>query len=210
MKLLIFDMDGTLLDTRIDITISINHVRRVNHGLPPLSEAQVVEYINRDERNLPMLFYGTESADPKDRELFHRHYQEQCTKNLKLFPGIREMLETLSQKSVTLAIATNASSHYARTMIRHLEIEHYFSSVVGADTTGHSKPDPAMLYAAMRDVGFDEKQGHRGWLVGDSQKDMTAARNADIGALFAAWGYSHSQLSDAVLKSPMEIVEIIG
>ena len=208
MTLVIFDMDGTLLDTRIDITISVNHVREKRHGLPPLSEEEVVKFINRDERNLPLLFYGTETPDPDDRELFRQHYLEQCTKNLRLFPGVREMLESLARHNVVMAVATNASTLFARRMIRHLGIDRYFVSLVGADTTGHSKPDPAMLYTVMHETGYEAGK-HRGWLVGDSGKDMAAAYNAGLGALFATWGYSRFQKADAVLENPNELERII-
>jgi len=209
VKLLIFDMDGTLLDTRVDITISVNYVRQKRHGLPPLSEEEVVEFINRDERNLPLLFYGTETALPEDRECFRSHYLKQCTRNLRLFPGVRETLETLTGRGVVMAVATNASTLFARRMLGAMEIEKHFTSIVGADTTGRSKPDPSMIHAVMQETGF-ETESHRAWLLGDSGKDMAAARNANIGALFAAWGYSRSLEADVVLKSPGEILDVIG
>ncbi len=210
MELIIFDMDGTLLDTRIDITISVNHVRRIRHGLPPLSEAEVVEYINRRERNLPLLFYGTEIPDPEDRALFREHYLSQCTQNLRLFPGIRELLEELKRREVRMAVATNASTLFARRMIRHAGIDRYFHAVAGADTTGRSKPDPAMLHHLMGTMGFDPDTGDRGWMLGDSDKDLEAARGAGLGTLYAAWGYSRQPLpADAILSHPTELLPIL-
>jgi len=210
MELLIFDMDGTLLDTRIDITISVNHVRRLRHGLPPLSEEEVVEYINRRERNLPLLFYGTKTPDPRDRALFREHYLSQCTQNLRLFPGIRELLEELKRREVRMAVATNASTLFAQRMIRHAGIDRYFHSVVGADTTGRSKPDPTMLLHLMGAIGFDPDAGDRGWVLGDSDKDLDAARSAGLGALYAAWGYSRQLLpADAVLSDPAELLSLL-
>jgi len=69
-KIVIFDMDGTLIDSKKDITISVNYVRKVNHDLPQLSEEFIVESINKEVRNLPKLFYNTDIYEEKDRDVF--------------------------------------------------------------------------------------------------------------------------------------------
>jgi len=94
MKVVIFDMDGTLLDSKKDITISVNYIRELHYNLPPLSEEFIVEAINMDVRNLPKLFYGTENYEEKDREVFEIHYALQCTQNPYLYEGMKETLET--------------------------------------------------------------------------------------------------------------------
>jgi len=210
MSLIVFDMDGTLLDTRIDITISVNYVRMKNHALPPLTQEQVVEYINRDERNLPQLFYGTETPDPRDRKLFRRHYLQQCTKHLRLFSGVETMLESLRRAGIPMAVATNASSLFARQMLEAAGIAHYFYAVAGADTTGTSKPDPSMLHFLMRQIGFDP-QKDRGYLLGDSGKDMEAARRAGLVPLYAAWGYTNGSCkADRSLQTPEALFKILS
>ncbi|WP_456457470.1 HAD family hydrolase [Nitratifractor sp.] len=209
MSLIVFDMDGTLLDTRIDITISVNYVRMKNHALPPLTQEQVVEYINRDERNLPQLFYGTETPDPQDRELFRRHYLQQCTKHLRLFSGVETMLESLRRAGIPMAVATNASSLFAHQMLEAAGIAHYFYAVAGADTTGRSKPDPSMLHFLMRQIGFDPNE-KRGYLLGDSGKDMEAARRAGLVPLYAAWGYANGCEADRSLQTPEALCEVLS
>ncbi len=92
MKIAIFDMDGTLLNSAKDITISINEVRRINHKLDGLSEDFVVEAINRDQRNLAELFYGTELYELRDKTMFEDHYHEQCVQNVYLYEGVKESL----------------------------------------------------------------------------------------------------------------------
>ncbi|WP_457608003.1 HAD family hydrolase [Nitratifractor sp.] len=208
VDLIVFDMDGTLLDSRIDITISINHVRALRHGLPPLSEEEVVDYINREERNLPLLLYGTPEPEPEDRRLFVEHYREQCTRNVHAYPGIPETLAALSERGVTMAVATNASTLFARRMLKHLGLLRHFISVVGADSTGYSKPDPAMLRLLMEETGFRPEE-HRGCLVGDSGKDMKAAANAGLERVFARWGYSELQEADRILEKPSDLIELI-
>ncbi len=208
MKVVIFDMDGTLIDSARDITATINHVRLINHGLEPLSSEEVVEIINRPVRNLAKLFYGTENYETRDKVLFESHYYDQCTQNPQLYPGIDELLATLFVSGVKLSVATNAPSLFACRMLSHLGILERFDHVVGPDTVGASKPDPEMLHHILKNYGFDYGK-HHAWMVGDNQKDMDAARHAGIGALYATWGFTSEAQGDEILASPLRILEIV-
>ena len=208
MRIVIFDMDGTLIDSQHDITCSVNHVRAVHHSLPPVPSASVVEWINRPVRNLPKLFYGTETYEARDRELFEAHYFEQCVKNPLLYSGVRETLEALHGRGVRLAVATNAPSKFAHRMIGHLGVAHYFEQIVGPDLAGASKPDPAMLHMILERSGFNPDE-HRAWMVGDNSKDIDAARKAGIAGVFSTWGFSAEGEGDFVIKHPAALLDII-
>lgn len=201
-------MDGTLIDSQLDITCTINHVRAVNHGLPPLQSAQVVEWINWHDRNLALLFYGTETYEARDRELFESHYFEQCTVNVTLFPQVRETVEALSSRGVRLSVATNASTVFARRMLAHLGIDHHFDHIIGPDVGGASKPDPAMLHHILTAYAFDAIS-HDAWMVGDNSKDVEAAHRAGITSVFATWGFSEEGEAHLVLDSPDALVDIV-
>jgi phosphoglycolate phosphatase len=208
MKIVIFDMDGTLIDSQKDITISINYVRQKNHDLEPLSEAFVVASINKELRNLPYLFYGTELYEQKDKLAFEDHYAKQCTKNLYLYDGIREMLEHLDAAGVKLSVATNAPTKFAKIMLRSLGVIEFFDLVIGADKVAHSKPDPEMLHKILSFYHYDA-QVDQAWMIGDNSKDMLSAKNAAIGSLFATWGFSPTSDGFREVCTPQEIIDIV-
>ena len=207
-KIVIFDMDGTLIDSKKDITISVNHVREVNHNLPPLSEDFIVEAINMHERNLPYLFYKTQTYEQKDRELFEKHYKEQCIKHPYLYDGIKEMLDGLKKNDVKLSVATNAPTLFARTMLEHLEVAELFDEIIGADRVEASKPNPDMINAILDFYKYD-KTIDRAWMVGDNSKDIESAKRAGIYAIFAAWGFSADGEYTVIVKEPKEILNIV-
>lgn len=207
-KIVIFDMDGTLIDSKKDITISINHVREFNHDLGPLSEDFVVEAINMHDRNLAKMFYGTELYEERDREIFEKHYKKQCTQNPYLYEGVEELLHTLKNKDVKLSVATNAPTIFATAMLESLKVQELFDVIIGADKVKHSKPDPAMLHHILENYRFTHNTD-RAWMIGDNSKDIEAANNAKIDSVFAAWGFSSYGTHHLIAKTPKEIEAIV-
>jgi len=207
-KIVIFDMDGTLIDSKKDITISINYVRRINHNLPPLSEVFVVDAINMHERNLAKLFYETEVYERRDKKLFEKHYKQQCIEHSYLYEGVAEVLFTLKKEGVKLSVATNAPTLFAQRMLEHLEVAPLFDIIIGADKVKASKPAPEMLHYILDFYNFDIKRD-KAWMIGDNSKDMESAKNAGIEAIFAVWGFSKYGTHKNIANRPQEILHYV-
>ena len=185
MKTVIFDLDGTLVDSHEDITASINHVRLEIYGLKPVDSAFVMEKMNAYGLNLAHEFYGVESYEAHARELFERHYATQCLKNAKTFEGIPRLLESLKSKNCDLYVATNAPTETSALILKNNNIDHLFTDIIGADRVRHSKPDPEMILKIKERATHDEI-----WMVGDSPKDLAAGRRAGVATIFVKWGYT--------------------
>lgn len=183
-KCIIFDMDGTLVDSSIGITKSVNYVRE-HIGLGPIEKSELVRYINDPNEHLPLRFYGTPEYDPTHKALFGEHYLEHCTHELRMYEGVGELLEAYSYKS-HLGVATNAWDYFAKKMLDHCGVGRFFDGIVGANTYGVSKPDPLMLHKLIESLHVSPESAI---LVGDSLKDAYAAQRANIPFVYVTWGY---------------------
>lgn len=208
MKLVIFDMDGTLADTQDDITQSINHVRKLRYDLPPLSAAFVVDAINSEHRNLAKIFYEQEHYLDADRLTFEAHYENQCVQNATIYAGIEALLQRLKSHDIKLAVCSNAPQQFVERILTHLEVAHYFDLLVGASHKHASKPEPDMLHYILEALHYNASDD-KAWMIGDNSKDIQAAKNANIDAIFATWGFSTTSDCDVYCDIPEQISEHI-
>ena len=195
-QLIIFDMDGTLIDSGDVITNTINFVR-TNIGLEKLDKTEMLLTLNNPDVNAAEFFYGTSAFTDEQTVLFTEYYDNNCINDIILYDGIKQMLESLSEH-FTLTIATNASVDFANKMCEHLDIDKYFDMVVGASCVENPKPHPDMLLKILNHLNISKDKAI---LIGDSLKDKKAADWAQMDSILVNWGFSDHCDSIAVSNS---------
>jgi len=193
-ELIIFDMDGTLIDSGNVIANTINHVRS-NIGLDIIEKYEMLEKLNDPDINSAEYFYGTKEFTDQQTELFHEYYDKHCISDILLYDGIKELLEFLHTNNCTLSVATNASKDFALKMLQHLDIDKYFTTVTGSFCVERPKPHPDMILKTIEACKIDHKQSI---LIGDSHKDRLAAKAANIDSILVNWGFSNHNEEDAI------------
>jgi len=185
-QLIIFDMDGTLINSGDVITNTINYVR-ANLGLENIPKETMLKQLNNPDINAAEFFYGTSEFTDAQTELFTKYYDENCVKDISLYDGIYDLLESLKKEGYQLSVATNASSDFAIKMLKSLDIYKFFSYVVGANMVEKPKPKPDMLLKILDELNIDVKHSI---LIGDSLKDTRAAKAINMDAILVNWGFS--------------------
>jgi len=202
MKLIMFDMDGTLLNSSTAIVNTINHVRD-NIGLKEMDKSHILKHINDPDINSAKFFYGTEEFTKEQNTLFNEYYNKNCLNDIILYDGIKELIENLN-KDCKLAVATNASSIFAKKMLIHLDIHHHFDMLVGYNDVQNPKPHPEMVHKIMNKLNADKEKSI---LIGDSKKDTQAASNAGIDSILVNWGFSDYE--NEALDNVTQLSEIL-
>ena len=187
-RLIIFDMDGTLIDSSITIANAINFVRK-NLRLPPLDNKIIISKVNDSTINASRFFYEADHFKPIHQEWFNQYYSENHQKELRLYDGILELLKWLKSKSCLLAIATNAYSSSTLQSLKYLKIESFFDSIVSYDDVSRGKPAPDMIFKILEDLKVSSKDAI---FVGDGERDETSAKLANIDFILVDWGFSHN------------------
>ena len=203
MKLVMFDMDGTLVDSSNAIVNTINYVR-VNIGLEPLGKSHILEYINDPDINSAEFFYGTKHFTDEQTHLFEDYYNKNCLNDIYLYDGIRELIENLN-KNCKLAVATNASSIFAKRMLSHLDLHHHFDLLVGYNDVTNPKPHPEMVHKILNKL---DTAKDKAILIGDSKKDTQAASRAGIDSILVNWGFTDHE-DDHALETVQELTNIL-
>ncbi|MGB5793954.1 HAD family hydrolase [Poseidonibacter sp.] len=196
MHLIIFDMDGTLINSGFAITNTINYVR-TNLGLEELESNYILENVNDPNINSAEFFYGTKEFTDQQTKLFGEYYNEHCLHDLVVYDGIKELIDTL-KNDFTLAVATNANSVYAKKMLNHVELGSYFPTILGYDSVSKPKPHPEMVNKILDKHDILK---HNAQVIGDSHKDIMAATNAGVDSVLVNWGFSNHE------KDAIETVE---
>lgn len=189
--LVLFDLDGTLVDTAPDIADAVN-AALAEYGLPRVAEHWVRDRIGHGTRQL---IKQAASGDPEPiLEAFHRHYSAHCGRRGRLYPEAAATLNTLRNAGVKLALVTNKEEAFARFVLEVHGLGSLFDVRVCGDTLPVKKPDGAVVRHCLDELRI---VAARALLVGDSDTDVRAARNAGIAVWAVGYGYNHGRPIEA-------------
>jgi len=210
VRALIFDLDGTLIDSKLDLALSVNATLE-QMGRPALPHEQVYGYVGQ---GAPMLIRralgerATELEATRGLEIFLRYYREHMLDNTVAYPGVREGLEKLS--GCAMAVLTNKPVRFSREILDGLGLARYFAYVYGGNSFEKKKPDPMGVERLLRDWGMRAQEA---MMVGDSEIDVQTARNAGTWACGVTYGLGSAGLAqcppDILVDSLTELPALI-
>ena len=212
-RAVLFDLDGTLADTAPDLAGAINRIR-VRRGLAPTPYEQLRPFASAGARGLIGASFGLKPGDEGYDALriaFLDEYEATIAEQSRLFSGMGETLAGLETRGIAWGIVTNKAARFTEQLVPLIGLAHA-ACVVSGDTTPHSKPHPAPLLEASRQLQVDAEDC---WYVGDDLRDIQAGKAAGMTTIAAAWGYCGTAgpadwNADAQLASPAEILDLIA
>jgi len=217
VKAVIFDLDGTLVDSAPDLACAVNQTL-AELGLPPRDERRLATFIGKGtarlvERSLIGQLDGNADAELLARALaiFERHYQRESGRQAALFPGVAAGLEALRREQIPLACVTNKPDRFTRALLAKMGIAACFDLIVAGDTLARKKPDPLPFLHACRGLHVEPAQA---LVVGDSMNDVQGARAAGCPVVCVPYGYNEGRPietsgCDAVIADVLQAAQLV-
>jgi phosphoglycolate phosphatase len=191
-RAVLFDMDGTLVDTAPDIAVALNQALSEN-GMPAIDPARIADFVGNGARVLVRRALSVYGRDHDERlraavfEDYVRKYAERIGCEGRAFPGAIECLRSLRARRIRLGVVTNALQRFADATLAHYGLARYLNIVIGSDRVTAPKPHPAPLWFACRTLHVVPKET---LMVGDSANDVIAAGAAGCSVVCVPHGYN--------------------
>jgi phosphoglycolate phosphatase len=212
---ILFDLDGTLVDTAPDLGHALN-IQLERHGKVPLSDAAIRPFASHGSRGLIGLGFG---ITPKDdnfiimRDEYLAIYDTVFTRSPILLPGIAELLQVIENKGLKWGIVTNKPRRFTQPLIENMALHERAACVVSGDDAPKPKPSPETLLLACKHVGTKPESC---MYVGDAERDIQAGKAAGMKTVVALFGYidvtdrPHEWGADALIKTPNELLDFLN
>jgi phosphoglycolate phosphatase len=209
---LLFDLDGTLVDSAPDLAGAANDLR-ATQGLPPLPYADLRPMVGAGARGMVGVAFGVAPGDPRFdglKDAFLARYADRLLQETHVFAAMHPVLDALDAAGLPWGIVTNKAMRFTAPLVEGLGLARRAQVVIAGDTTPHAKPHPAPLLEAARRIGVPAQTCA---YVGDDLRDMQAGRAAGMATLAAAWGYlgqgepPHAWGADRVLDVPSSLLQ---
>lgn len=213
----VFDLDGTLLDTLGDLSSSVNYALR-QHGLRERSVADIRMFLGNGIRYLMQKSVGDAVSDDDAFEAvfqtFRTHYVQHCLDTTRPYPGIMELLDTLKANGVKMAIVSN-KLHPAVQELAQRFFRGYITSAVGESATVRRKPNPDAVIRALSELHSTRAEAI---YMGDSEVDLQTANNAELPCALVTWGFRDESFlrslplseNTTFLHTPNDLLQVIG
>jgi phosphoglycolate phosphatase len=182
---LVFDLDGTLVDTLPDLTAALNSTLG-SHGLPALDADVALRSVHGGLESMVQAAVADPALRARVLAAFEQAYVARCADASRPYPGVVAALERCARQDIALGVCTNKGEALARKVLDHLGLLAFFGAVIGADTCSRRKPDAEPLLAAIERAGGERASAV---LVGDSLIDVQCARAAGVPCWLYAPGY---------------------
>lgn len=211
LRLVVFDLDGTLVESKRDLADAINDLL-AELGSPPLAEDSVALMVGDGARQLvrrALAATGLDVETPGALERFLRLYDERLLRHTRPYAGTQEMLARCAGRA-RLAVLTNKPTSATLRILRGLGLRDFFDGIIGGDTRFGRKPDPAGLQALVADAGTRAADT---LLVGDSHVDVATARRARTRLCLARFGFgpvpANVEPTDFAIDTPAELIDVV-
>ncbi len=205
-------MDGTLIDSKLDIANSVNAALKY-FDLKPIKNEKIYEFVGTGVRQLLvdcLRLQGKMDVFDDFFEYFLNYYYQHLLDNTVLYDGVLEMLQYV-RKKYELFVVTNKSEIFAYKVVEGLGIDGYFKDVVGGDTFNNKKPHPEPIEKLSKKHKLSIKNS---FIVGDSESDIELAKSVGFGIIWASYGFRDVSILDRysvdfVVNSPKELISIL-
>lgn len=213
-NVVLFDLDGTLVDTAPDLGFALNALLK-QEGLTSLDHALIRPVASHGSGGLLKLGFGINSDDARYRSLQQRFlqiYADNLSRESALFIGMQKVLDTLTANEIRWGVVTNKPAFLTDPLMQQLNLTEQAACIVSGDTTAFSKPHPAPIHHACELLAVSPADCV---YIGDAQRDIEAAKNANMRAVIARYGYiEHDEnidlwQADCVINHPLEILQWI-
>lgn len=207
MGCILFDLDGTLVDSQADLTTASNAARRAC-GLTELSIDEVRARVGDGVKVLlQRLCPDVDDAQFALAEAaFVACYDRVCCEQTRPYPGIIEALAQLADRGVAMAVVSNKDTKWSQQIVTGCGLDRWLPVVVGGDQG--KKPAPTSLKVALRQLGLSLPPA--GWMVGDHDNDIRAGRAVGLRSAWCGWGFSHpADAADRELQDPAELLHLL-
>lgn len=191
LKAVLFDLDGTLVDTLEDLSAAVNHML-TGFGRSALAVETIRQLIGKGSRDLTQRALQSSSAEEIERgmQLLIDYNSRNIAVHSRLYPGVPELLNGLSERGIKMAIVSNKNEALSRQILDVLGVAQYFAYICGGDTFPELKPSPLPLLHVTGQFGLTKEDVV---MVGDSINDITAGNLAEIATIGCDWGFGGEQ-----------------